>query len=225
MIAPLLAAVAAAAALAHLPSRADEPGPPAVMRGLPLVFSDNFEDGRTRWQTTDEESWTHREVDGNKVFGINRRESSYQPEVRSPLHIAMVDGLELTDFVITFKVRSTKDTGGHRDCCVFFGHQNPTNFYYVHLGAKPDKASGQIMIVKGAPRTPITENERPTPWGDGWHHVMLVRDSKSGSIEVYFDDMATPHMKAVDKTFGKGGIGIGSFDDMNDFDDVRIYGR
>jgi hypothetical protein len=55
--------------------------------------------------------------------------------------------------------------------------------------------------------------------------VKLVRDSVKGTIEIYFDDMKTPHMTAIDKTFGKGRIGIGSFDDMNDFDDVRVYGK
>ena len=193
--------------------------------GLPLVFEEDFEKGRDRWETTDEKSWTHREVDGNKVFGINRRESDYKPKVRSPRHIALIKDVEVADFVLTFRVRSTKDTGGHRDCCVFFNHQDPANFYYVHLGARPDKASGQIMIVKDAPRTPITTNKKPTPWTSDWHKVKVVRDSSKGTIEVYFDDMENPHMTAVDKTFGKGRIGIGSFDDMNDFDDVKLRGK
>ena len=34
-----------------------------------------------------------------------------------------------------------------------------------------------------------------------------------------------PHMSVVDNTFGRGRIGIGSFDDMNDFDEIRIRGR
>jgi hypothetical protein len=192
---------------------------------LPLVFSDDFEKDRDRWEATDEKSWTHREVDGNQVFGINRRNSDYKTKVRSPYHIALIKDVEVADFVLTFRVKSTKDTGGHRDCCVFFNHQDPTNFYYVHLGAKPDPHSGQIMIVKDAPRKAITENKKPTPWDAEWHQVKIVRDSKSGSIDIYFDDMETPHMSAVDKTFGKGRIGIGSFDDMNDFDDIKLKGR
>ena len=55
--------------------------------------------------------------------------------------------------------------------------------------------------------------------------MKLVRDSGKGTIEVYFDDMETPLMQAIDKTFGKGRIGIGSFDDMNDFDDIEVRGR
>ena len=79
------------------------------------------------------------------------------------------------------------------------------------------------MIVKNAPRAPLTKNQNKTPWKNGtWHQVKVVRDSRNGKIEIFFDDMKKPHMSVVDKTFGKGRIGIGSFDDMNDFDDVKL---
>ena len=150
---------------------------------LPLVFSEDFEKDRERWEATDEKSWTHREVEGNKVFGINRRSSNYRPKVRSPHHIALVKDLEVTDFVLTFRVMSTKDTGGHRDCCIFFNWQDPQNFYYIHCGASPDPRSGQVMIVKNAPRAPLTKNTNKTPWKNGtWHQVKVVRDTKSGKI-------------------------------------------
>lgn len=204
------------------PACAEDPAP---QTDLPLVFEEDFEKGHDRWKVTDPASWTHREVEGNQVFGINRRKSDYQPKVRSPLHIALIKDVEVADFVLTFRVRSTKNTGNHRDCCVFFGHQDASNFYYVHLGAKPDPHSGQIMLVKDAPRKAMTENEKATPWTDGWHRVKVVRDSAKGTIWIYFDDMEQLHMEVTDKTFGKGRIGLGSFDDMNDFDDVKLWGR
>jgi hypothetical protein len=37
--------------------------------------------------------------------------------------------------------------------------------------------------------------------------------------------MKKPLMEALDKTFTSGKVGIGSFDDMNDFSDVKIYGQ
>ena len=192
----------------------------------PVIFSEDFEKGHERWETTDAESWSHRKIDGNHVFGINRRSSKYRPKVRSPHHIALIKGVEVADFVLTFRVKSTKDTGGHRDCCVFFNWQDPQNFYYVHLGARPDPHSGQIMIVKNAPRKALTKNKNNTPWkNETWHNVKLVRDSKAGTITVYFDDMTKPHMQVTDKTFGKGRVGIGSFDDMNDFDNIKLRGK
>ena len=139
--------------------------------------------------------------------------------------MALVKDLELTDTVITFQVKSTRDTGGHRDCCVFFNWRDPEHFYYVHLGAKPDPASGQIMIVDGAPRRPLTKNTKPVPWDDQWHTVKLVRDTATGRIAVYFDDLATPLMETTDTTFTSGRVGIGSFDDMNDFTAVTVSGH
>ena len=127
--------------------------------------------------------------------------------------------MNIADFVLTFDVKSTKDTGGHRDCCVFFNWQDAEHFYYCHLGASPDPHSGQIMIVKDAPRKAMTENKNKTPWkNETWHKVKVVRESAKGTIDVYFDDMKKPHMSVIDKTYGKGRIGIWSFDDMNDFD-------
>lgn len=187
-----------------------------------LEFKEDFQSGSGRWETTDDSSWEIFDHEGNKTFGNNKRTSNYQPKVRSPHNIALIRDVKVGDFQLTFKVRSTRDTGGHRDCCVFWGYQDAEHFYYAHLGAKPDPASGQIMIVNGEPRRPLTENKKEVPWDDKWHTVRVIRDVESGKVDVYFDDLKTPLMSVSDKTFGEGRIGIGSFDDMNEFDDVEL---
>ena len=192
---------------------------------MPVLFKDNFEGGSAKWEIIDNQSWKLEDHGAGKSLSIIQRKSEYEPKVRSPRHIALIKDIEAADFVIKFKVKSTKDTGNHRDCCVFFGYQNPTNYYYVHLGAKPDPHSGQIMIVKDAPRLALTKNEKRTPWDNSWHNVKLVRDSQKGTIEIYFDDMQNLHMSVKDTTFGKGRIGLGSFDDMNAFDEVEVRGK
>lgn len=195
---------------------------PAMGQSPEVVFEEDFESGLGRWELLDPETWRLAERDGNHTLEITERASAYKPPVRSPGHVALIKDLEASNFEITFKVRSTLDTGNHRDCCVFFAYQDDQHFYYVHLGARPDPHSGQIMIVKEAPRLAITTNERETPWDDRWHTVRVTRDAESGSIKVYFDDMTEPHMQVVDKRFAKGRIGIGSFDDLNEFDDVVV---
>ena len=187
-----------------------------------IVFEEQFETGIDRWQLLDPKTWSLSKKQDNTTFEITKRETEYQPPVRSPGHVALIKDMELSSFEITFRVRSTKDTGNHRDCCVFFAYQDDQHFYYVHLGAKPDPASGQIMIVREAPRLALTKNENMTPWDDQWHHVRLVRRMPEGTIEVYFDSMDKPLMSVVDQTFDRGRIGIGSFDDMNEFDDVVV---
>ncbi len=197
-------------------------GLPASAESPVVVFEENFESGFDRWELLDPATWRIADRDGNRTIEITERESDYKPPVRSPGHVALIKDLELGSFDITFKVRSTKDTGNHRDCCVFFAYQDDQHFYYAHLGAKPDPHSGQIMIVQEAPRLAMTNNEQLTPWDDQWHTVRLKHDVASGSIQVFFDDMDKPHMEVVDKRFGSGRIGIGSFDDLNEFDDVVV---
>ena len=191
--------------------------------GMKLAFQEDFEDGSGRWETTDDTNWELHENGDGKAFGIIGRKSDYNPPHRSPLTIALLKDFEAESFVMTLQIKSILDTGGHRDACLFFNHQDATHFYYVHLGATPDPNSGQIMIVNDAPRTPLTDNKNKTPWDEEWHTVKIVRDAEAGTIAIYFDDMETLHMECSDTTFGMGRLGIGSFDDVNDFDNIKVY--
>jgi len=197
-----------------------------TMDGLPLIYSEDFEDGADNWVPTDEKAWKINETDKGKVYGTVIRVSNYKPPHRSPHNISLLKDVVLSDVIFTAKVQSTADTGGHRDMCIFFNYQDPANFYYVHMGKKPDPNSSQIMIVDDAPRKPITENKSPgVPWTDGWHKVKVVRKVDTGAIEIYFDDMDKPIMVATNKKFTSGKIGIGSFDDLGNWDDIKIYGK
>lgn len=216
---PMIALLAAWPALLV----ADEP--PAGT-DLPLVFQDDFQSGDlSRWEPTDPKAWKLTRQGDNQVYSITVRQSDYQPPVRSPYNRSLVKDLNLGSFVMDVKLQSTLDTGAHRDLCLFFGYQGDAHLYYVHLGRKTDDHANQIFIVNDAPRTKIsTKTTDGTPWTDDWHHARIVRDVDSGDIRVYFDDMETAAMEANDKTFSWGRVGIGSFDDLGNFDDVRIHG-
>lgn len=219
----LTAALGIATAMVGLPCDGVEPAEESTDGAV--VFEENFEDGIERWEVLDPKTWKLSKRDGSMTFEITARSSEYKPPHRSPLHIALIKDLTLESFEMTFKVKSTKDTGNHRDCCVFFNYGDNEHFYYAHLGARPDPNSGQIMVVNEAARKNLTQNKNETPWDDQWHQVKIVRDAASGKIEIYFDDMEKPHMSVTDKTFTKGRIGIGSFDDLNAFDEIVIRKR
>tara|TARA_R110002096_G_scaffold147671_16_gene307693 strand:+ start:28741 stop:29451 length:711 start_codon:yes stop_codon:yes gene_type:complete len=193
---------------------------------MPVVFEDNFQSGMQSWFPSDNDRWiiTKTEDRGNVLHLLGK--SRYQPPHRSPHSIVLLKEQVLGDFVLTAKVKTLQTTRGHRDMCVFFGYQDPAHFYYVHLGEKPDPHSSQIFIVNNAPRTKITETpDVGVAWSDGdWHDVKVVRRAAEGLIEVYFDDMETPQKVAHDKTFQWGMIGLGSFDDLGQWDDVVIRG-
>ena len=52
----------------------------------------------------------------------------------------------------------------------------------------------------------------------------MVRKTADGTIEVYWDDMKTPVQTATNKAFLWGRVGIGSFDDLGNFDTLVLRG-
>ncbi len=192
--------------------------------GMPRVFSEDFANGSGRWVMTDARAWRVEKEGGRHLLSLFGK-SAYEPEVRSPRNIARVKNLELGGFVFEVTLRQTGREYGHRDLCLFFGYNDPSHFYYVHMASAADAHAHSIFLVNGAPRVSIAaERTDGIQWGEKFHKVRITRDTASGSIEVYFDDMDTPIMKANDKTFLKGGFGIGSFDDTGNFDRVAIWG-
>ena len=192
---------------------------------LPLVLSEDFESGTDRWEPTDSKAWKLTGGPKGKVYSLTKKKSKYKPPHRSPYNISLLKDVTVGDFVLELDVLSTEKDYNHRSLCLFFGYQDPAHFYYVHFGKKTDDHANQIFIVNDKARTKIsTKTSKGTPWDDKWHKLKIVRRVSDGTIETYFDDMKKPVMKASDKTFKWGQIGIGSFDDMGNFDNVKIRG-
>src|SRR4051812_11707082 len=194
--------------------------------GQPLLYQADFEDAQIdHWTASDSKAWKIEEQDGNKVLH-QFQQSKVETPVRSPFNRSVIKDLVVSDFVLDVKLQSTARDYPHRSLCLFFGYQDPAHLYYVHFGQKTDDHANQIFIVNDEPRKKIsTETTEGTPWDNKWHHARIVRNVETGSIEVYFDDMKKPVMKAVDKTFTWGEVGVGSFDDTGRFDNVLVYGK
>ncbi|WP_417379824.1 hypothetical protein [Gimesia sp.] len=200
---------------------------PKMMQGLPLLFHENFESGKAdHWELTDDKAWKMIHQGDNHVFSLTKKRSKFEPPVRSPYNRALLKNIDVSDFLFDVKLQSTIPDYGHRDLCLFFGYQDDAHFYYVHLGKKMDDHANQIFIVNNKPRTKIsTKTTAGTDWDDEWHHARVVRDTESGSIKIYFDNMQEPVMTATDKTFLTGRVGIGSFDDTGNFDELLLFGK
>jgi hypothetical protein len=194
---------------------------------LPLLYETGFEQGAADWEPTDPDAWQIKDTDKGKVYSQNKS-SKYSPPFRSPFNISILKNIVVGDFVLDVRAKSTKQDYPHRDLCIFFGYQDPTHFYYAHLGKKTDTGANQVHLVDGAPRRPISKNlpaEKPgIPWDDNWHNVRVVRSVADGTIEVFFDDMSKPVTSIKDSTLKWGRVGLGSFDDTGDFDDFKLTG-
>jgi len=189
-----------------------------------LVFKADFEDGKLdQWQLTDPAAWRIEQANGGKVLSLFK-ESSYRAQVRSPFGIALVKDVVVGSFVMDLQMFSTKKDYPHRSLCLFFGHQDPTHYYYVHIAKNADPVANTILVVDGKDRVTIAKTtSKGTEWGTGWHNVRLVRDIDKGTIELFFDDMTKPIMTAVDHRFKAGRVGVGSFDDTGRFDNIKIH--
>jgi hypothetical protein len=174
--------------------------------------------------------WKHIRDENNKGFlqlDYDRKtyKSSYTPKHRSPVHIAILKQYPLTDFAMDVELMSTTEPYGHQDLCLFFGFQSPEKYYYVHLAKTADMNAHNVFIVNDAARKNIAKGTtKGVEWKkDEWHTVRVLRQATTGKIEVYFDDMSKPIMKAEDKTFQTGFVGLGSFDDPGRFRRVILH--
>lgn len=155
--------------------------------------------------------------------------SDYQPPVRSPHSVALISGKVFGSFTLEADLLQTGKEYGHRDMCIFFGFQNPSQFYYVHLASIADDHAHNMFVVDNEPRVKFaSEVTGGISWGDStdtWHHFKLERNVDEGSVKVYFDDMDNPVMTGKDDRFKEGQIGFGSFDDSGMIDNIRVTGE
>lgn len=197
----------------------------ATLWAQDVQLREDFESGAARWSPTEAAKWQVATEHGNACYRLLGK-SDYQPPHRSPHSIALLDSSPLGDFDLRVRVRSTTPDYGHRDVCVVFGYQDPAHFYYAHLGRATDDHANQIFIVNGADRKKISLTSTPgTDWTDNWHTVRIIRRVNDGTIEIYFDDLQKPVMTAKDTTFTWGRIGVGTFDDTADWDDIVLRGK
>jgi hypothetical protein len=200
--------------------------PDRVPADYQLVYEQRFvaPDALFDFRFTDPSAWRFARTNDTTALELIRQ-SKYAPLVRSPVNIALLAGKVFGDFVLEADLIQTGKEYGHRDMCLYFGFQSPTNFYYAHLATAADKNAHNIFLVNNAPRTNIAkETTKGVNWGLGvWHKVRLERRVAAGTIKVYFDDLTQPVMIAEDKTLGSGQIGFGSFDDTGMVDNIRIW--
>lgn len=219
----LLAALAAAS----LPA---DDKPPA---GYKELYKQDFAKAESAgdFVFSDPSVWKYgKDKDGNGYLELayDRKtyKSPYSPKNRSPIHIALVANKTFGDFVLDLEMQSTTEPYDHQSMTVYFGFTDPQKYYYVHFGRKADMNANNVFIVNDAPRKNFAkETSAGVEWKAGaWHKVRIARDTAKGTIDVYFDDLAKPIMRAEDKTFTSGHVGFGSFDDTGRVRNVRVSG-
>ena len=185
-----------------------------------VSYHDDFSSGRLdAWQFPFPEDWV---INGQGPLRFLHMIRNREPLVpRRPQQFARLKDVNVGSFVLEVKVRRM---GG--SMLIAFGYRDSLHFYYTHLsadpGAKVDVHNG-IFVVDGAPRRRIAGLEAAPVLPDtDWHRIRVDRNVRSGSIEVFVDDDSRPRFSVVDRTFGCGQVGLGSFDETGDFADFKL---
>jgi hypothetical protein len=170
--------------------------------------------GLAGWQMPFPEDWELQQESGLSYLHMKRSREPGTP--RRPIQFALLKDVDAGSFTLNVMVRRAQGS-----MIVVFGYIDTLHFYYVHLSKDPgmkEPVHNGIFLVDGAPRRRIAGVEAGPSLPDrAWHHVKIVRDVRSGSIEVFVDKEKTPRFSLVDHTFTHGQVGLGSFDETGDF--------
>jgi hypothetical protein len=185
-----------------------------------LSIHDTFGSGNlAAWEMPFPEDW---EVlrEGSLPY-LHMKRSRPPVEPRHPVQFALLKGVNAGSFELNVKVRRA---GG--SMIVVFDYVDALHFYYLHLSENPGTqiaVHNGIFIVDGGPRRRIAGLEGSAALPDQlWHDVRIVRDVRSGSIQVFLDQQTSPRFSIIDRTFPRGRIGLGSFDETGDFAQFRL---
>ena len=214
---------AASVAALSVPA-ADAPKLPA---GFKLLYEQDFAkpDALKDFAFTDASAWRLAKEKDRPALELHKQ-SAYKPEHRSPLNIALIADKVFGDFVLEAELLSTKKPYGHQDMCLFFGFTGAAQYYYNHIAVAADPNAHNVFIVNNAPRKNFAkETTKGITWGEReWHKIRAERDTQAGTYKVFFDDLTKPIMLAEDKTFLKGHLGFGSFDDVGMVTNIKVWG-
>ena len=153
---------------------------------------------------------------------VLRRRGTYRPPHRSPHGIALLPVCVTGDFRLSLDVMHRGEETAHRDACLFFGWTSPSRFLYAHVSTRADPRAHQLQVVADADRTPFTSSRNDgVDWGrQAWRRLVL---EKTGDrFRVWFDGSPAPVLDGTIQGFATGYIGVGSFDDLARFRNVKL---
>jgi hypothetical protein len=188
-----------------------------------ISIQHNFAAGSLKaWDMPFPEDWEILQQGGLHYLHMKRNREPLVP--RRPMQFVRLKGIEVGSFTLDVNVRRA---GG--SMIVVFNYVDTLHFYYVHLSENPGtqiSVHNGIFIVNGGPRYRIAGLEATPALPDrSWHNVRIVRNARTGSIQVFLDKQPQPKFFVIDRTFTCGQIGLGSFDETGDFAQFRLQSR
>jgi len=187
----------------------------------------DFEDGSlAEWYLAVPGDWKIVEHGGNHVLRLDRA-GPVGARPRRPVKFALWKPGCVGSFDLEVRVKRDPILQTEGDVLVIFGFQDKLHFYYAHLSSDDGNVAvhNGLFRVNGGDRERIAgTGARPALPDEEWRRVRVLRNTQSGEIQLFLDDDAEPRFQVTDRTHGYGLVGVGSFDNTGQFDDLRLRG-
>jgi hypothetical protein len=177
-----------------------------------------------QWSVYNAADWKVADDNGTPVLQLNTPREPL-PGPRRPFQFALAQTPDFSRVTVEADMRPRR-----RSLIIVFAYRDPAHFDYAHLstdtGLKQPVHNG-VFHVFGGERVRISSQEGPPafPAKDHWYHVVLNYDGAKGEVRVTVDGKAIPALHAVDLSLHSGKVGLGSFDEVGDFKNVKITGE
>lgn len=202
----------------ELPPASKAPAPE-----FPVVFSETFDGGVATWTPRETSAWERTKTANPNLKLTTRGEPG---PFRAPLSwMVRGDAKPSGSFILTARglCHTSLDVPG-RDLLLLIGWNGPLDYTYIHFSAENSKVHNVIMRVKPDGREQLSHATQPVPklLKKDWQTIRVWYDQPSGMLRCYVDDLETPMMTCQVGDLPTGAVGVGSFDDMVEFDDVVL---
>jgi hypothetical protein len=182
--------------------------------------------GLDGWYLTIPGDWKIVDGHGNHVLRLDKA-GPVGANPRRPVKLALWKAGCVGSFDLEVRLKRDPIVQTEGDVLVIFGFQDKLHFYYAHLSSDDGNVAvhNGLFRVNGGDRQRIAgTGARPALPDEGWHRVRVSRNVQSGEIKLFLDDDTEPRFQVNDRTHGYGLVGVGSFDNTGEFDDLRLKG-
>ena len=187
----------------------------------------DFENGSLGdWHLAVPADWKIVASGGNHVLRLDKA-GPVGANPRRPVKFALWKPGCVGSFDLELRLKRDPIQQNEGDVLVIFGFQDDLHFYYAHLSSDDGNVAvhNGLFRVNGGDRERIAgTGARPALPDENWHRARLSRKAQSGEIQLFLDDDAEPRFQVADRTHAYGLVGVGSFDNTGEFDDLHLTG-
>jgi len=105
--------------------------------------------------------------------------------------------------------------------------KDSTNFYCINISPMNDEDDNNIFaVIRSKPKKINATINKNIIWNlNKWHKIRIERNIVDTSIKVFFDNMKTPFMETIDRTFIMGYVGFGIGTGSARISNIKIWSQ